>query len=206
MRRGETGFTLVELIISLSIGALLLLIIGGAMLLGYRSEEKASERTERAMIYRTTSEKLRWLLKGIYPFRRRSPSGSELYFNGTSEGVEFVTTSTITQDDSLLEQSGMKWVRLYLESDKLMVKENYFFLEDVEDREPANEYTLLKDVTELSIQYLDTSEEPEGEWVSSWSSEERDTLPSAIRINLKIKYREEEIELPPLVVKIMTSR
>jgi|Deesub1362B_J571_1020462.scaffolds.fasta_scaffold00036_11 general secretion pathway protein J len=205
-QKNNRGFTLLELLIALSTTALLLLIIASAMMMGYRSEEKATERTELSQMERILAERLKWLLKGIYPYTRVTHTGPRLYFAGSSDSISFVTTSTLRDSDSLLEQSGMKWVRLYLDSDELKATENFFFLKDVEERGGISERTLFKGITEIEFQYLDTTESEKGTWYDSWSSEEKDYLPSAIKVKIKIEYREEEVQLPPIIVKVMPRR
>jgi general secretion pathway protein J len=205
-QKNNRGFTLLELLIALSITALLILIIASAMMMGYKSEEKATERTELSQMERILAERLRWLLKGVYPYTRTTHTGPKLYFVGNPDSISFVTTSTLRKSDSLIEQSGMKWVRVYLDSDELKTSENFFFLEDVEERSSVSEQILFKGIREIEFEYLDTTESEKGNWYDSWSPEEKDYLPSAIKVKIKIEYKEDEVELPPIIVKVMPRK
>ncbi|HHN65055.1 MAG TPA: prepilin-type N-terminal cleavage/methylation domain-containing protein, partial [Nitrospirae bacterium] len=116
MKRTDStgGFTLLELVIALSITSLILVFIGSAFYMGYRSEERASEREGLQQRIRIINERLTWLLRGAYPFVRVSPEGNTLYFFGKKDSIGFVTTSTLS-GSALEERAGLTFMKIFLD-------------------------------------------------------------------------------------------
>ncbi len=205
-RSNSRGFTLLELIISLAISGLILVILGSSMMLSWRAEEKASERQELSERIRIITQRISWMLRGAYPFQKATPEGRMLYFEGKPDSLGLVTTSVI-KDQDLINSPGLKWIRLYLDGNKLMVQEKLFFLKDIFDEEGGRFYTMADDIEEISFEYFDR-DNPDGEedWTDTWDPKEKDYLPAIIKVSIKMKFKERVIELPPLMVKIEATR
>ncbi|NOX21141.1 MAG: prepilin-type N-terminal cleavage/methylation domain-containing protein [Nitrospirae bacterium] len=205
-RSNNRGFTLLELIISLAISGLILVILGSSMMLSWRAEEKASERQELSERIRIITQRISWMLRGAYPFQKATPEGRMLYFEGKPDSLGLVTTSVI-KDQDLINSPGLKWVKLYLDGNKLMVQEKLFFLKDIFDEEGGRVYTMADDIEEISFEYFDR-DNPDGEedWTDTWDPKEKDYLPAIIKVSIKMKFKERVIELPPLMVKIEATR
>jgi prepilin-type N-terminal cleavage/methylation domain-containing protein len=205
-RRPDGGLTLIEIVIALTIAAVLFSILLWSMRLGSRSVDKGMEREEISQRMRVLTDRLSWLLRGAYPYVVTKPEGKVLYFSGTKESVGFVTTSVDPYADTLQDSAGLKWVTLHSDYEGLKIQEDIFFT-DVFEEEPRDEYLFDPTVTNLEFEYFDTGgEEDEGEWVEEWDPEEKDYLPSAVRITLTFENGGREIEMPPLVVALMAGQ
>src|SRR5512134_1953574 len=91
--KSKCGFTLLELLIALSLSIVILIILFAALRLGYKSEAKGMERSEQAQKVRIVSDRITWLLRGTYPFYLNTPDEQKLYFEGKSDRIGFVTSS-----------------------------------------------------------------------------------------------------------------
>lgn len=205
-KRPESGLTLIEIVIALTIAAVIFSILLWSLRLGHRSVEKGMERQEISQRVRVLTDRLTWLLRGAYPYSITTPEGKVLYFAGSTESVGFVTTSVDPYADTLQDSAGLKWVTLFADSEGLKMQEDIFFAEVFEE-EPRDEYLFDPTVTSMEFEYLDPEVEgTEGEWVESWDPEEKEYLPSAVRITLAFEHEGKKIELPPVVVAIRAGQ
>ncbi|RMG73928.1 MAG: prepilin-type N-terminal cleavage/methylation domain-containing protein, partial [Nitrospirae bacterium] len=186
-KSNNRGFTLLELIISLAITGLILVVLASSMMLSWRSEEKASEREELSERIRIITQRLTWLIRGAYPFLKATPEGKTLYFEGTEDTLGLVTTSVIRESDDLINSPGLKWIKLYPEEDRLMVREKLFYEKDIFEDDGGKTYTIADDIYEIGFEYLDRdNKEGEEEWVNEWDPKDKDYLPALVKISLKI--------------------
>ncbi len=206
-KSNNRGFTLLELIISLAITGLILVVLASSMMLSWRSEEKASEREELSERIRIITQRLTWLIRGAYPFLKATPEGKTLYFEGTEDTLGLVTTSVIREGDDLINSPGLKWIKLYPEEDRLMVREKLFYEKDIFEDDGGKTYTIADDIYEIGFEYLDRdNKEGEEEWVNEWDPKDKDYLPALVKISLKITYQNRIVELPPIIVKIEATK
>ncbi len=205
-KRNSHGFTLLELILAMAISGLILVVLASSMMLGWRSEEKATEREELSEQVRIITQRITWLIRGAYPFLKATPEGRTLYFEGTEDTLGFVTTSVIKGKD-LINSPGLKWVKFYLEDDRLMVREKLFYEKDIFEDEGGKTYPIAEDVYQLGFEYFDRdNKEAEEEWVDEWDPKDKNYLPALIKVHLKLTYKGRVVEIPPIVVKIEATK
>lgn len=197
----KRGFTLLELLLALAISSVMLVILAASMLMGYRSEEKASKRQEEAQTIRVVSERLTHLLRGTYPFSRVVENKVTFYFSGNNESLSFVTSSVSSNSSSIVDTPGLKGVRLFFKNEKLFMQEYLFFSDSLLEPEDDEGVVMLENIKDLKFSYLDTSEGEKGQWVDEWLPDEK-ALPSAVRIEITIEKEDRELRLPPLIIKI----
>jgi len=187
-----------------------ILIIASVLNLAIRAEEKGTRRQESSQHVRVLIARLTFLLKGAYPYVARTEEGRQYYFEGSGDEIAFITSSVVPETGTQIDKAGLKWVKIYLDSEGLKTMENFFFLsEDYESGSPI-ERVLDDTVPELSFEYLDMGEKrmDEGEWKSEWSMEDTEYLPAAIKVQVSVREEgaEKDTELPPFTVKIQSSR
>jgi len=196
--KNNKAFTLLEVLISMTLITVIVIIGIMSLNLARKGRAKASEHVEISQIERTLYLNLVRPLRGIYPYYKQNEKGQLLLrFSGTSTTISFVTTYTEPWRDSIIQKPGLKWMKIFLDDlNELKIRENIFYLDNPEDN--ANERILYDAIEELNFEYLDPVQD---EWLSEWQ-QEKNYLPSAIKINLSFRYKNKTFSMPTIIVKI----
>jgi type II secretory pathway pseudopilin PulG len=206
-KRPEEGMTLIEVILGITISALILAILFSALRLGHRSQEKGLAKEDFAQRTRVLGDRISWLIRGAYPYSVNRPEGKVIYFSGEPDSLGFVTSSVDNSTGEPQDMAGLKWVKIFVDEEGLKVQEKIYFSEDVFEEGNGKEYVLEPTVRNLKFQYLDV-EEKEGieSWVTEWNPEGKDYLPSAVRVSITLKEGEKEIQIPPIIAAIRANQ
>ena len=197
----ERGFTLLELLIALSIVAALLAILMGSLRVGLSTWTRGAERAEAHQHLRSLAELVSRSIAGIFPYRMASQPGGDpvIQFKGESGQLAFATSSppfplgpTIAFTAVTLRYEGG-------ERPGLLVREKA--LPNTDPFEPVLPVFVDPDVTELSFRYLS----PDGQWEEQWDAEAEDELPHAVEIRLAARINGRVESLPLLTVPIRTG-
>jgi len=184
------GFTLLEVIIAISILSLITVIIGSAFRLGIQAWGRGEKETEDGQRLRALSTLLSQQLKSIYPYRIKIEGKDEdvIAFKGEPDSITFVTTMT---DSSY---GGLKWVQYIFRDGVLSYKEGLLpdkkFEEHIKDKNKEEIVDSHIDKFRFSYAYL--LEDDDDEWTESWDDEEE--VPGAVKVNLS--------DFQPFVIKI----
>ena len=201
--KNRRGFTLVELLIAITLSIVIFVILLAAMRLGYKSQAAGTERSEQAQKVRIICDRIAWLLRGAYPFYLNKIDQQKFFFEGKSDQVGFVTSSVDAYASGPEDRGGLKWVSIYTDKEGLKVREKVYFLEDVFDDSGGKVYLIDPDVNKIAFEYLDIPEgEKQGNWVSEWDPDDKETLPSAVKVLMTMERGGKKIELPELIVRI----
>jgi prepilin-type N-terminal cleavage/methylation domain-containing protein len=92
---GEGGFTLLELLISITLLAFILVITLGAVRMGSRSLAAGERRAEAQERFRTVMSIMDAQLQSQMPLGRETVSGKRYYFNGEAKSLRFLTSHSI---------------------------------------------------------------------------------------------------------------
>jgi type II secretion system protein J len=209
-RNHNTGFTLLEIIIALSISLAIFLILFAALRLGYKSQESGTEKEEVTQTMRILDERIAWLIRGVYPFLFTDPSKidqQKLYFEGKDDAIGFVTTSVSNRATGPEDIGGLKFVSIFTDSKGLEIREKVFFLKDAFDDSGGKVSTLDPEVTKLEFEYFDVPPgEKGGDWVSDWDTSDKKYLPAAVKVRITFEHDGKTIVLPEMVVRISTQK
>ncbi len=200
-RKGGTeGFTLLELLLSITILAVVAAMILGAFRVSYRAWEKGEAAVEAAGRLRSVQERIRRQLAAIVAMpgaRPRGEDGPDLRFGGSRSALRFVSEAPLVPG---LRRDRV-WVhyRVFEEADgglRLAFHEIPQVLLDPEgDNEPAEDrfYDLLTGLAAVEFEYF-TSDEPDSppRWVASWDPEDDTGLPRAVRMKIRTSPGEPE--------------
>ena len=197
-----SGFTLLELMLSLTILGVVLLIIFGALRIGTRAWEKgekdvAIEQRQRAVLslmqQQIASACLYEIKLGDDPF----------YFKGSEDTMEFVSRSSIVPGSL----TGVVYVKYMIRKadgegkNRLMLYEKdagFLKEDDLGARVTEDFFTLISDVQNLQFEYLkETENEGETAWQTSWepSEDKEKGMPLAVKIVLKQSKNTAAIDL-----------
>jgi prepilin-type N-terminal cleavage/methylation domain-containing protein len=91
--RNQEGFTLLELLISLSILSLLSMIIMNGIHTGVIGSQKISEKLNRIDLTQSFDRFFRKKITALLPIETSDEEGSRIYFVGSKNGIKFITQS-----------------------------------------------------------------------------------------------------------------
>ena len=93
MKRAESGFTLLELLVSITIFALLMVVLTGALQLGSRQVKRLTGQVDRTTDVALAQNFLRTHLGAAQPLVASSGDSKVIQFDGEPNGIEFVATA-----------------------------------------------------------------------------------------------------------------
>ncbi|MFQ5964107.1 MAG: type II secretion system protein J [Candidatus Scalinduaceae bacterium] len=211
MKKGERGFTLLELIIAISIGTTLILLVSFSVRMGFLQMEKGSKWLDES--HRRKSA-LQFFYQQVSSMRNENSNG-EVVFSGDSDKIFFVTPISLEKRYSL----GLMAVLYYREKDEngynLNYQEKRFLpdestdkFEDVDNTmfNGSEKVTIFDGCEEIAFKFLDEQEsenESSGlgnvslEWKDSWL---KNSLPKAIKVVMSKSSQNREMIAPIMVM------
>ncbi len=189
--RNKHGFTLLELIISITILSMVILLISSGYRLALDSWEKGENETAATQRLRILSSLLSQQLKSAYPYRTEIDDKKAVLFRGDAASVMFATALT---DSSY---GGFKWVKYSYDNGTLLYKEGLLPDKKLSEKLSGDEEVIDTDLGEVKFSYFSADE---GGWKESWDFGTE--LPGAVRvrisyfqpftINIPMGYKEDE--------------
>ncbi|RMG04006.1 MAG: prepilin-type N-terminal cleavage/methylation domain-containing protein [Nitrospirae bacterium] len=173
----DTGFTLLELLISITLLGLIVLAIGGSIRLGITSVEKGERQIEKSerlrSVYMLLDRQISSMVKALHDL----DGEKVVWFEGDTDTCSFLTERSLWG-----RKSALVLVRYSFSTDEegkkaLIETESIPWAE-----EGLKEYTLLSDIEKGEFRYLDTNTDGEKEWVEEW--EAKDHFPEAVWIGI----------------------
>jgi len=171
--RNHSGFTLVELMVSISLLAIVTLIIGNGFRLGMNAWHKGEAETSYTQRVRVLSAMLSQQIKSAYPYTMDVDEEKMVIFKGEEDSILFVTTLT---DSS---SGGFKWIRYSLKDGALFYKEGRLPDKEFEKKLTRDEEILDPEVGEMKLSYFKKEDDS---WQDTWDYDK--TLPSAVKIEI----------------------
>ncbi len=200
MTREERGFTLVEVVIALTIVATLLVVLFAGLRVGLAAWQRGDERSQALERARSVNQVVTRALAGAYPYQAAA-TGREparLLFEGEPERVAFATTvapfpsadpvafTAVTLAVTTGAGGGLALTQKVLPNEKPF---------DAELRPVFVDGA----VTRIRFRYL---KEANGEWTDRWDAASEKVLPVSIEVTLTIVQAGHAVEQPPLIVSV----
>jgi prepilin-type N-terminal cleavage/methylation domain-containing protein len=187
-----TGFTLIEVVVTLTILSFILLIIFGAFRLGLSAWERGEWVKEEYQKVRIVTQLISRQIKSIVPYKIKTEKaeGNYLAFEGKPKSLKFVSTLSLkaTQPEGFVysiyefKEGGKKGGRLILYEQKALNKD---FFEEGPDEELA--VSLFEGISDVRFEYYqeeDPNKDREGGWVDEWNTKDEKVLPRAVKITI----------------------
>jgi len=190
----QRGFTLIELMIAMTLLALMVAILYGAFFLGHRAAEKARVRFDKSQTLRSVGEYLGVLIRSAYPYQ--SSGEGAVPFSGEKEQLSFVSAVSMGVEGRGVSKISLSWSGDG--GDVTLVEETPVWAAGL-----GNTVTLWKGAEDLTLEYLD-SEDDEERWVNEWDGESKKSLPRAIRVSLRDNDGKELHWVFPIMIQVLS--
>ncbi|MEW6377079.1 MAG: prepilin-type N-terminal cleavage/methylation domain-containing protein [Thermodesulfobacteriota bacterium] len=222
--RELSGFTLIEVVVSLTILGFILLVIFGAFRLGISSWDRGELIKEEYQKIRIVSQLITRQVKSIVPYkiRTKKAEGDYLAFEGKARSLRFVsalsgkthTTDGLVYTIYQFKEGDPNGGHLIL-YEKRVLNRNFF----EEEPKEGEGIPLIEGVSKVLFEYYqeeDPSKNQTEAWLEEWSAREKKELPRCLRMELSLKkpdgnessltlilpisaFQYEEIRTPPLI-------
>lgn len=201
MRRLDSGFSIIELIVSLTLLAMILALLPGAFRTGKRGWETAVTLDQRAA-ENAAVEFLRHRLAEAMPLFDRDDSGrTRLAFSGASQDVSFVAPASSGPFGGGLYRFGVALEPGNVPGQsQLLLRMTPYRPAGLESTPPATEHVLMSGMGSLQLRYfgaLAAGDEPV--WSSDWRRQ--DQLPDLIELFSQSNAKATR-SLGPLIVEL----
>lgn len=182
---GQSGFTLVELLVALAVLGLIAVLLSGSVQFGVRAWQALGRRTTGYEATDAVHTVLRHVLEGAQPMPLvgLGRSGAALYVLGSPTTLDFVG-----ELPDAVSRGGYSDIALLLTGDRRLVVRWRRHVRDprMAAGESASETELLRDVAGIEFSYFSpaTDRQPGG-WHLEWTQPR--ALPALIRLRLRFR-------------------
>jgi prepilin-type N-terminal cleavage/methylation domain-containing protein len=227
----QAGFTLLELLITLTILAMIMGIVYGGMRLGNRAWLAGESRIERNQRIRLVLNQLAEEIRSAYSIKMKGETVDDKYqaFWGEPNKISFVTVTAGLMSEPL--ENKLRAVSYYVETGRgLVMKETALNFDDFFNQLDTQEAIILDpEVAEISFRYYympddqgEDSTEKKGIWATEWDPKDKENkllnegdedyskepitarqLPNAVEITLTMQP-EREGEQPKVIPPLIT--
>jgi len=179
------GFTLIEVLIAITLSTMVLLILAGGMYAVSQDWNRSNNRLEENLEVTLALLQLERALTGAFAhtYLKENENKRHILFEGDTEQILWVSTV------SAQRQPGLSVWSLSTEDVKsgLEMRVVPAFASDPRENLDNQEATLILEDYEVNFEYLyvDTQFEDDTKWMEEWTAEKWQGLPNAVRIQLQ---------------------
>jgi general secretion pathway protein J len=178
--REQKGFTLVEVVVALTVMSLLVLATLSAVRTLGDTHARVEATTLRLDEMRLVSQFLRNSLRQAVPVRTQARPGGytlggagELSWIAPLQGVEGV--------------AGLQYKRLFLDGETLKIQfVPYHPSLESPDWGAAKAHPLLHEVSEFTLAFRESAQQP---WLAQWGDQENAVPPQTLKLQLRVRER-----------------
>ena len=197
--RRDRGFTLIEMLLALSIGAALLVITFGGLRTGLAAWKRGEARAIALEHGRSLAQVLERAVLGTYPYRGTLTEGvpSGIIFDGQPDRLTFVTVSP-----SIPAPVPIAFTAVSVSRDDQGLAVRQLALPNLAPLDRVA--PVLVDSTVIAMRFRYLGEDPDA-WQDRWDMSKEDRLPRAVEISM-VTVGRRGVEQPqsPLLVPIRT--
>jgi prepilin-type N-terminal cleavage/methylation domain-containing protein len=207
--RGDNscGFTLIEVVLALSIFALIGAVLYGAFSLSHRAVEKSQASFDDNQKLRSSTDLLGSYIRSAYPYRE-SAQDTAVLFEGQEDQLTFVSSISLAMGGRGMSKIRVAWERAQEGEGPIELEEEVPVRLNVsEDHNPGglrNEVVIQERVKELRFAYLDPKSEDE-RWEERWDGREKLALPRAVRLSYRNHDGKEIRWIFPVMISVLAQ-
>jgi general secretion pathway protein J len=196
MDHRDRGFTLIEILLALSIGAALLVVMFGGVRAGLAAWGRGEARAVALEHSRNLAQVLGRAVAGTYPYRGALAEGTlaGVIFDGRPDRLTFVTASP-----SIAAPVPIAFTAMMVSRDDQGLAVRQLALPNLERLDRVAPVLVDSTVIGVRFRYLDEDRET---WKDRWDMSKEDSLPRAVEILLATTVGSRGVEQPPLVVPL----
>lgn len=206
MRRGNpywrpSGFTLIELMISLTIVGLILVIIMASLRIGVRAWERGEKDTEAHQRQWIVLDLIKRQLASACPLEVKITDQTPFMLKGGDTSLDFVSCYPIASS----ERSGMVYIRYIVRKGDAEGKERLRFYEKniafidkekgIEDIDEEIFVDLIPEAEGIRFAYLKGADDDKDtpEWQEAWDPDKEKGLPLAVKVTFRKSNNNEPV-------------
>jgi prepilin-type N-terminal cleavage/methylation domain-containing protein len=197
----EGGFTLVEVVLALTIFALMGVVLYGAFSLSHSAVEKSETKFIASQKLRSTADLLGTYLRSAFPYRE-SLQDPAIFFEGEPDSLEFISSYSHAM-------GGRGLAKISIETDAADGSANLRLSETAPVRlggesGPSHGLVIQEKLRDFKIAYLDPESDPEN-WQERWAGRERNALPRAVRLTFHDSDGKEVRWIFPIMMVVLAK-
>jgi general secretion pathway protein J len=203
MKRSHGGFTLIELVVAMTILGTMLMLLYSGLSFALRSWDAGDVNGRRTMDRRIGENFMRREISELFPMRWKDPIALKLAFEGDSKHLRFVSSRPAG-----LAMGGLALVSIDVEEDARNRNERNLVMRrampddeavDFGPLDKAERSILIPDIDSVEFSYFGAENDfADPHWTDNWNFPAR--VPQMIRVRVKTA---EGAVLPDMVMKTM---
>ena len=207
LRHRSQGFTLIEVVLALSIFALMGAILYGAFALSHSAVEKAQANFERNQKLRSFTDLLGSYIRSAYPYRQ-SAQQTAIFFDGQEDQLTFVSSLSLAMGGRGMSKVRIAWVGAEEGEGPIQLEEQvrvrFNPIEEYEADALRSDVVVQERVKELRFDYLDPKSEDE-KLEEIWDGGEKLALPRAVRLTYRNLEGKEVRWVFPVMISVLAD-
>ena len=197
-RRNNSGFTLLELIISIALIGIIVVIIAGTMRLASKSIDSGEKRMESLERMRASLNIIDSQIQSYAPLTYEEDAQRRYYFKGGRESMQFSTNFSLWGGEKGYV------IATYTVKTGENGKQALYAMENVVGMEGSRETKLLDTFERVYFEYFfkDPTEE-KGRWIEQWT--DTTIIPEKVRLHFIDGMQDMSLIIPFRVQKSMSA-
>jgi len=192
----DRGFTLLELLISITMLALITGIMGWTLSMAHRTLDKGERKIHYLERVKVSFSLVESQIMSLFPYQYDDAGEKKLFFSGRKDKLMFTSNYSLWRSTR-----GNNFVTYDIQSNE-KGKQFLRITEQIIGLEAKNDTILFDDCSSINFEYYLKNAFEEGKWVDQWPVDEKG-LPDKIKINIANNAKKITLMINPLVKPAM---